>query len=90
MLDADEQRRRHLLQSVLTADGLDPARYAARFGTDPAGDFPDLHAFADLGLLTFDGTRWAPTPLGLERSDALGPWFFSPRVRGLTAGYEPR
>ncbi|MBN9519026.1 STM4012 family radical SAM protein [bacterium] len=89
-LDAGEQRRRYLLQSILTAGGLDAARYAARFGTDPAADFPDLPAFADLGLLTFDGARWAPTALGLERSDALGPWFFSPRVTGLSAGYEPR
>lgn len=89
-LDGDEQRRRYLLQSVLTTHGLDPARYAARFGTDPADDFPDLRAFADLGLLACDGARLAPTPLGLERSDALGPWFFSPRVRGLTAEYEPR
>jgi oxygen-independent coproporphyrinogen-3 oxidase len=89
-LDADEQRRRYLLQSVLTAGGLDAARYAARFGTDPDADFPDLRDFAGLGLLAFDGARWSPTPLGLERSDALGPWFFSIRVRGLTAGYEAR
>lgn len=89
-LDAAEQRRRYLLQSLLTADGLDSARYAARFGTDPADDFPDLHTFADLGLLEHNRGQWVPTPLGLERSDALGPWFFSDHVRDLTAGYEPR
>jgi oxygen-independent coproporphyrinogen III oxidase len=38
-------------------------------------------------LLDQDGGRWTPTPLGLERSDALGPWFFSDRVRALMAGY---
>jgi oxygen-independent coproporphyrinogen-3 oxidase len=89
-LDADEQRRRYLLQSILNAEGLEAARYAARFGTDPADDFPDLHTFAELGLLAFDTGRWLPTPLGLERSDALGPWFFSPRVRSLMAEYEPK
>lgn len=89
-LDADEQRRRFVVQSVLTADGLDAARYAARFGTDPADDFPDLRTFAELGLLEHDAGRWAPTAFGLERSDALGPWFFSDRVRGLSAGYEPK
>jgi oxygen-independent coproporphyrinogen-3 oxidase len=87
-LDRDEQRRRYLLQSVLNTEGLDASRYAVRFDTDPAADFPDLHAFAELGLLTFDGLKWAPTVLGLERSDALGPWFFSDRVQALMAGYE--
>ena len=89
-LDADEQRRRYLLQSILHADGLDAARYVARFGTDPADDFPDLRAFADLGLVACDGGRWFPTALGLERSDALGPWFFSRRVRQLMAEYEAK
>jgi oxygen-independent coproporphyrinogen-3 oxidase len=50
VLDADEQRRRYLLQSVLNVEGLDTSRYAARFGSDPADDFPDLRTFADLGL----------------------------------------
>jgi oxygen-independent coproporphyrinogen-3 oxidase len=89
-LDAGEQRRRYLLQSVLNAEGLDAARYAARFGTDPADDFPDLLTFADLGLLVCDAGRWSPTALGLERSDTLGPWFFSDRVRSLMTGYEPK
>lgn len=89
-LDPDDQRRRYLLQSVLNVEGLDSARYRARFGTDPADDFPDLRLFADLGLLGFDGQKWVPTPLGLERSDALGPWFFSPRVRTLMESYEAK
>jgi oxygen-independent coproporphyrinogen-3 oxidase len=89
-LDAGEQRRRYLLQSLLNADGLDAGRYTARFGTDPADDFPDLRTFADLGLFGYDHGHWRPTPAGLERSDAVGPWFFSPRVRSLMAGYEAR
>jgi oxygen-independent coproporphyrinogen-3 oxidase len=89
-LDANEQRRRYLLQSILHADGLDAARYAAHFGTDPADDFADLRTFADLGLVVYDSGKWFPTPLGLERSDALGPWFFSRRVRELMAEYEAK
>jgi oxygen-independent coproporphyrinogen-3 oxidase len=89
-LDADEQRRRHLLQSLLNADGLDVEAYQLRFGTDPAADFPDLFTFRDLGLVQYNHPRWTPTALGLERSDVLGPWFFSQRVRALTAEYEPR
>jgi oxygen-independent coproporphyrinogen III oxidase len=89
-LDAGEQRRRHLLQSILNVEGLDASHYAARFGTDPADDFPDLHTFAESGLLALDGAKWTPTALGLERSDALGPWFFSPPVRALMEGYDAK
>jgi oxygen-independent coproporphyrinogen-3 oxidase len=79
-----------LLQSILNAEGLDASRYASRFGTDAVDDFTELHTFAELGLLAFDGAKWAPTPLGLERSDALGPWFFSEYVQRLMEGYEAK
>jgi oxygen-independent coproporphyrinogen-3 oxidase len=87
ILDADEQQRRFLLQSILHVEGLDAGRYEARFGPEPVADFPDLATFADLGLLEFDGRTCRPTPLGLERADALGSWFFSARVRGLMGEY---
>src|SRR5262249_5565011 len=89
-LDTDEQKRRYVLQSILNAEGLDVSRYAERFGTNVADDFPDLRAFAELGLLHFECGKWTPTPLGLERSDALGPWFFSARVQRLMAEYEQK
>jgi oxygen-independent coproporphyrinogen-3 oxidase len=90
VLDSDDQRRRYLLQSILNVEGLGVDHYTARFGTDPAEDFPDLGLFASMGLLVHDQGRWLPTPLGLERSDALGPWFFSERVRSLMAEYEAK
>jgi oxygen-independent coproporphyrinogen-3 oxidase len=89
-LDAGEQRRRYVLQSILNVDGLDASRYAARFGSDPIDDFPDLRIFADLGLLEQQDRGWRPTAAGLEWSDALGPWFFSERVRVLMAEYESK
>lgn len=89
-LAAEEQRRRYLLQSILNVEGLDASRYAARFGSDPADDFPDLHVFADLGLLQQQGRSWRPTATGLEWSDAMGPWFFSERVRSLMQEYESK
>lgn len=89
-LDDNEQCRRFLLESLLTADGLDADRYRLRFGNDPVADFPDLLTFRDLGLVQYNHPRWVPTALGLERSDALGPWFFSERVNALTAEYTPR
>ncbi|MER8032642.1 STM4012 family radical SAM protein [Streptomyces bauhiniae] len=85
----DESRRRHLLQSLLQADGLSVADYRARFGgRTPAEDFPaELARFADLGWLE-DGPVLRLTPEGLAHSDALGPELFSPAVRAAMAAYE--
>ncbi|WP_018638849.1 STM4012 family radical SAM protein [Parafrankia elaeagni] len=87
-LTGDEPRRRHLIQSLLQADGLDRAAYRERFGTDAATDF-DLTAFADHGWLEQTPTTLRLTPDGLARSDALGPALFSPQVRTLMTGYTP-
>ncbi len=87
-LDASEQRRRFVLSAILNASGLDASAYSARFGSEVEHDFPDLRTFEELGLLAHNGTRWTPTALGLERSDVLGPWFFSDPVKRLMAGYE--
>ncbi|BFO17783.1 hypothetical protein SHKM778_41710 [Streptomyces sp. KM77-8] len=65
-VDAGEARRRHLLQSLLQADGLDVADYRARFdGRAPADDFPaELTRFADRGWLTGDAGLLRLTPRG--------------------------
>jgi oxygen-independent coproporphyrinogen-3 oxidase len=89
-LDAVEQRRRFVLHSILNVEGLSEARYAARFGTLPFDDFAELSELAELGLLAFDDGRWVPTPLGLEWSDAIGPWLFSRRVRSIMEEYEAK
>ncbi|MFI9494057.1 STM4012 family radical SAM protein [Streptomyces halstedii] len=89
----DEARRRHLLQSLLQAEGLDRAGYRERFGTDPHADFPaELERFAARGWL--DGSA-APgglrlSPEGLAHSDALGPELFSPAVRAAMSAYEAK
>ncbi|MFK0170399.1 STM4012 family radical SAM protein [Streptomyces sp. NPDC090306] len=88
-VDADEARRRHLLQSLLQADGLTHADYRARFGTAPADHFgPELARFADRDWLTDDGLVLRLTPEGLAHSDAIGPELFSPAVRSAMAAYE--
>ncbi|MEU8124553.1 STM4012 family radical SAM protein [Spirillospora sp. NPDC049024] len=90
-LDDDERRRRHLVQSLLQASGVDLDAYRARFGSDPMDDFPaDLKSFADRGWLetTEDAVRL--TPEGLAYSDAIGPALFSSPVRDLMASYEAR
>jgi oxygen-independent coproporphyrinogen-3 oxidase len=93
-VDTGEARRRHLLQSLLQAEGLDLADYRARFdGRTPTDDFPaELSRFADRGWLEEDtgpgATRLRLTPEGLAHSDAIGPQLFSPAVRAAMAAYE--
>lgn len=84
-LDDDERRRRHLIQSLLQAEGLDITAYRTRFGTDP-----DLGAFSDRGWLEQGETRIRLTPEGLAHSDAIGPALFSPHVNRLMESYEAR
>ncbi|MFC3572121.1 STM4012 family radical SAM protein [Streptomyces yaanensis] len=92
-MDPDESRRRHLLQSLLQAEGLQIADYRARFGgRTPADDFAtELERFADRGWLE-SGVPHADvlrlTPEGLAHSDAIGPELFSPAVRAAMAAYE--
>ncbi|MDH6228148.1 STM4012 family radical SAM protein [Streptomyces sp. MJP52] len=92
-IDGDEARRRHLLQSLLQAGGMERAGYAARFGNGPEEDFPaELARFARRGWLDDS----APDGLlrlseeGLAHSDALGPELFSPAVRAAMAAYDAK
>ncbi|MFB8348467.1 STM4012 family radical SAM protein [Streptomyces niveus] len=90
-VDADEARRRHLLQSLLQAEGMAVADYRERFGSGPFGDFPaELNRFAGLGWLDTDAGPGLLrlSPEGLAHSDALGPALFSPAVRAAMASYE--
>lgn len=90
-MDADESRRRHLLQSLLQAEGLPVADYRTGFGSSPADDFAaELDRFADRGWLDDsagpDLLRLSPE--GLAHSDALGPELFSTAVRERMAAYD--
>ncbi|MFE8940681.1 STM4012 family radical SAM protein [Streptomyces sp. NPDC007872] len=92
-VDAGEARRRHLLQSLLQAEGMPVAGYEERFGSSPFADFPgELGRFEALGWL--DGEAPAGllrlSPEGLAHSDGLGPELFSPGVRAAMAAYEPK
>lgn len=93
-VDGDEARRRHLLQSLLQAEGMQLAEYRERFDAAPGDDFPrELDRFEARGWL--DGSAGASgvlrlSPEGLAHSDALGPELFSPAVRAAMAAYEPK
>ena len=62
-LDEDERRRRHLIQSLLQAEGLDPAAYRERFGTEVTADFgEDLERLAGRGWLEATGSEAGTRP----------------------------
>ncbi|MEU7296908.1 STM4012 family radical SAM protein [Streptomyces exfoliatus] len=92
-VDEDEARRRHLLQSLLQADGMPLTGYEERFGSSPFADFSEeLGRFEALGWLDGDAPAGLLrlSPEGLAHSDGLGPELFSPSVRAAMAAYEPK
>ncbi|MFE2296669.1 STM4012 family radical SAM protein [Streptomyces sp. NPDC059445] len=91
-VDEDEARRRHLLQSLLQAEGLPVADYRLRFGSEPYDDFPsEIGTLAARGWLARqDEDRLRLSAEGLAHSDAIGPEFFSPAVRDAMAAYETK
>jgi oxygen-independent coproporphyrinogen-3 oxidase len=91
-LDAQEARRRHLIQSLLQNEGLDTAAYSQRFGTAVGDDFgaelERLHAHGWLDESGAAPDRLRLTPEGLAHSDAVGPAFFSSRASSAMAAYQ--
>lgn len=88
VLDADDQRRRWSILSLLSEHGLGRAAYRARFGGDPTADLPELTQLAAHGFARDAGGVLQLTPEGVARADAIGPWLYSHRVRSLMADYE--
>ena len=84
-VDLDDQRRRFVALSLL-AEGIDLGAYRRRFGSDAMADLPQLSGLEPLGLATRREDRLTLTSMGLERSDAIGPWLRSDRVRALMQG----
>jgi coproporphyrinogen III oxidase-like Fe-S oxidoreductase len=87
-LDASEQRRRWLILSLLSDEGLDLAAYRTKFGAPVADHFPELAELAPRGLAEQRGDVLALTHAGLARADAIGPWLYSADVRTRMAEYE--
>lgn len=87
-LDADEQARRFLIQSLLQADGMERGDAVERFSAE-------LALLNDRGFLASASasdseadSRLRLTPEGLAWSDAVGPMFFSEQVRAAMRAYE--
>lgn len=86
-LDAEEQRRRYVIQSILQLDGLSTSAYAAQFASDIFEDVPELPRLLNEGLLELSGESILPTERGLEWSDCIGVQLYSKRVAALMTSY---
>jgi oxygen-independent coproporphyrinogen-3 oxidase len=89
-LDLPERRRRYFVLSILSDEGLDFGAYRRSFGSEAAADFEELGVLIDLGLAREDAGVVRLTEQGMERSDAIGPWLYSPAVRAKMEGFELR
>ena len=88
VLDADEQRRRWLILSLMSDAGLDLDAYRARFERDVDADFPALAELAPRGLATRGERTLVLTDTGLAHADVIGPWLYSDAVRARMAEFE--
>ena len=64
--------------------------YGARFAGDPWEDVPQLRELESLELATLRDGVLRLNEQGLEYSDTIGPWLYSPRVDRLMHGYALR
>ncbi len=87
-LNEEEQRRRFILLSLLSDEGLNIASYQQRFGNDLYGDFLELLELFNLDLAIKDEDFLRLNDFGIERSDTIGAWLFSANVLELMDGYE--
>lgn len=84
VLDASEQRRRWLILSLLSDDGLDLAAYRARFDAEPDA----LDELAARGWIVQDGEALRLTAEGLARADMIGPYLYTALVTERMSTYE--
>lgn len=80
-LNSEEQKRRHLILSLLLVEGLDCHGYTERFANEPIEDFPELQELCEMGMATLSSDRFKLTEKGIEWSDTIGPWLYSDEVR---------
>ena len=88
-LSDDEQRRRHIIISLLQVDGLNRDAYRSRFRADVLDSYGgEFDVLARRGLASIHEDVVKLTEAGLERSDMIGPLFYSSAVRKMSSGYE--
>lgn len=85
-LTLDERMRRYVLKSILRSEGLDNERFVTAFDIKPRDALPHLAQLEQMGLIEERDGVLAPTAAGLERSDAIAPFLYSPQMRALMEG----
>lgn len=90
LLNHEEACRRYVIKSLLRVDGLSIAAYQDYLGSAPFDDLPQLQELLDQGLATLHDDQLRLSTHGLERSDVIGPWLYSPRVQHLIDAYVTR
>lgn len=87
-LDKEDRQRRYILLSLLSDEGLNLKLYRDRFSTEAFADYPELSELLSLDLAKQDLDILKLTETGIERSDSIGYWFFSEKVRHLMQEYK--
>jgi oxygen-independent coproporphyrinogen-3 oxidase len=84
VLDRSEQRRRWLILSLLSDEGLDLDAYRARFAGEPDA----LDALTARGWVAQDARTLRLTAEGLARADMIGPYLYTDEVNQRMATFE--
>ncbi|MEM7182685.1 MAG: STM4012 family radical SAM protein [Spirochaetota bacterium] len=82
-LSTDEQRRRYVIKSLLEGRFLDLDAYETFFGSKVFADLPQLYELYDMQLLIENNNILRLNQKGLELSDVIGPWLYSPQIKDL-------
>lgn len=84
-LNAEEQRRRYVIKSLLEGGYLDFSAYQRYFGSAALKDLPALQELYELDLVVPAEDRLQLNAEGLACSDVIGPWLYSPAVQATMA-----
>jgi oxygen-independent coproporphyrinogen-3 oxidase len=84
VLDASEQRRRWLILSLLSDEGLDLDAYRVRFAGEPDA----LEELAARGWIAQDASTLRLTAEGLARADMIGPYLYTDAVNQRMSTFE--
>ena len=87
-LTIQEQQRRYVIKSLLEGQYLDLAAYERFFGSKALLDLPALQQLATLDFLAPVEGRLQLNQAGLECSDIIGPWLYSPAVQAQMAAFK--
>jgi oxygen-independent coproporphyrinogen-3 oxidase len=87
-LTVEERKRRYLILSLLSHEGLTDEGYATQFRSQPMDDFPELIQLIEGRLAQKSNSVMRLTPQGLEWSDAIGPWLFSDEVQRRSTEFD--